>query len=104
MLELTSLGAKEELQKANQALSSAKLAKVRADALLNSIYSNTPPYLKIDDESISSVELQQSRQLILAQFNTYLLQQQKAAALLDQKQAEYITIKCKLTNIALYKN
>ncbi|WP_256843260.1 HlyD family type I secretion periplasmic adaptor subunit [Rodentibacter rarus] len=96
LLELTSLGAKEELQKANQALNSAKLAKARAEALLNSIYSNTPPYLQIDDESISSVELQQSQQLILTQFNTYLLQQQKAAALLEQKQAEYVTIKMQI--------
>ncbi|OOF51592.1 hemolysin D [Rodentibacter genomosp. 1] len=96
LLELTSLGAKEELQKANQALNSAKLAKTRAHALLDSIYSNVPPSLQIDDESISSVEQQQSQQLILAQFNTYLLQQKKAAALLEQKRAEFSTIKMQI--------
>lgn len=74
LLELTSLGAKEELKKANQALSNAKLSKARAEALLNSIYSNKNPFLQTDDATISINERQQAQQLVLAQFNTYLLQ------------------------------
>lgn len=104
LLELTSLGAKEELKKANQALSNAKLSKARAEALLNSIYSNKNPFLQTDDATISINERQQAQQLVLAQFNTYLLQQQKAAALLTQKQAEAFTIKAQIKKYQSLQN
>ena len=97
-------GAKEELKKANQALNNAKLSKARAEALLNSIYSNKNPFLQTDDATISINERQQAQQLVLAQFNTYLLQQQKAAALLTQKQAEAFTIKAQIKKYQSLQN
>ncbi|OOF48107.1 hemolysin D [Rodentibacter genomosp. 1] len=96
LLELTALGVEPELYKAQSALKLASLNQLRQKALFSAIQENVAPKLRNRNEQLpfdtEDMLLIREEQLAISQYQTWVAEKQKLAAMIKQKEMEKSTI------------
>lgn len=103
LLELTTLGVESDLSKAKSALKLASLNQLRQEAILLAIQENTMPQLKDSNAQVTFNHedrlFKGEQQLAFSQYQTWIAEKQKLAAIIRQKETEKKTINIQIQKL-----
>lgn len=91
LVELDATATSADSQKAGEALVSARLAALRAAAVVEAIEVGKPPVME-NDATLPPARFEAARQLALSQFAAFAAKKQSLEAMVAQKQAELRTV------------
>ncbi|MEO5559749.1 MAG: biotin/lipoyl-binding protein [Dokdonella sp.] len=99
LIELDAVGSSADVTKAAEALVNAKLAAIRAAALVQALDADQPPRLETD-ASLPADRFKATQQLATSELETFRAKRQSLEAMVAQKQAELRTVDASIDPLA----